>query len=113
MKRLNTKFIYHHADNYTLIMTAGGEGTCSVCIDDHVKSCALIYNLSVEEKYRRKGYGKSLLNEAEKEACKLGASSVSLSAKIDTFMFDWYKRYGYDSVLSYDGYITLYKKVNQ
>ena len=35
----NGKFIYHHEEDGTLIVTAGGEGTCSVKLDE-IKSCA-------------------------------------------------------------------------
>ncbi len=48
-------------------MTGGGKGTCSVSIDENIKSCACIYDLNVEEKHRRKGYGNRLLEEAENE----------------------------------------------
>lgn len=104
------KFIYHHEENGTLIVTAGGEGTCSVQLDE-VKSCAWAYRLSVEEKHRRKGYGKLLLSEAEEEARRLGASVIALSVKKDTFMLDWYQRSGYKPVYSDNEYITLYKEI--
>lgn len=43
------EFIYHKAKDYMLIMTSGGEGVCSVSIDENIKSCACIFSLSVEE----------------------------------------------------------------
>nr|DAJ71893.1 MAG TPA: acetyltransferase domain containing protein [Herelleviridae sp.] len=109
-RRVDGKFIYHHEEDGTLIVIAGGEGTCSVKLDE-VKSCAWVYRLSVEEKHRRNGYGKLLLSEAEDEARRLGASVMSLAVKKDTFMLDWYQRSGYEPLFSDSEYVTLYKKI--
>lgn len=105
------EFIYHKAEDYILIMTSGGEGVCSVSIDENIKSCACIYNLSVGEKYRKRGYGNMLLEEAENVALKLGASVVSLAAEKDKFTADWYKRKGYKPLFSDKKYITFYKNI--
>lgn len=104
------RFIYHHEEDGTLIMTAGGEGTCSVKLDE-VKSCAWVHRLSVEEKHRKNGYGKLLLSEAENEARRLGASVLGLSVKKDTFMFEWYQRSEYKPLFSDSEYVTLYKEI--
>lgn len=106
----NGKFIYHHEEDGTLIMTANGEGTCSVKLDD-IKSCAWAYRLSVEEKHRKNGYGKSLLSETENEARRLGASVLGLSAKKGSFMLDWYQCSGYKPLFSESEYVTLYKEL--
>ena len=104
------RFIYHHEENGTMIMTIGGEGICSVSLDE-IRTCAVMYRLSVGEKYRRKGYGKLLLNEAENEARRLGATVVSLAAKKGSFMLDWYQRSGYKPIFSDNEYVTLYKEL--
>lgn len=109
--KMKEEFIYHNAENYTLIMTSSGEGICSVSIDENIRSCACIYNLSVEEKCRVRGYGNRLLEEAEKVAQKLGASVVSLAAEKDKFMADWYERKGYKPIFSDKEYITFYKSL--
>ena len=108
---MKEEFIYHNAEDYTLIMTSSGEGICSVSIDENIRSCACIYNLSVEEKCRGRGYGNRLLEEAEKVAQKQGASVVSLSAKKGSFMHDWYQRRGYKPVFSDSEFVTLYKEL--
>ena len=108
---MKEEFIYHNAENYTSIMTSSGEGICSVSIDENIRSCACIYNLSVEEKCRGRGYGNRLLEEAEKVAQKLGASVVSLAAEKDKFMADWYRRKGYRPIFSDKEYITFYKSI--
>lgn len=105
------EFIYHKAKDYMLIMTSGGESVCSVSIDENIKSCACIFSLSVEEKYRKRGYGNMLLEEAENVAQKLGASVVSLAAEKDKFTVDWYKRKGYKPLFSDKKYITFYKNI--
>lgn len=104
------KFIYHHKEDGTVIMTTRGEGICVVALDE-IESCAMIYRLSVEEKHRRNGYGRWLLNEAENEARRLGANVVSLAAKKSSFMLDWYQRCGYEPLFSDGEYVTLYKKI--
>lgn len=109
--KMKEEFIYHKAEDYMLIMTSGGEGVCSVSIDENIKSCAYIYNISVEEKYRKKGYGNRLLKEAENVAQNLGADVVSLAAEKDKFTADWYKRKGYNPLFSDKEYITFYKSI--
>lgn len=109
--KMKEEFIYHKSEDYILIMTSGGEGVCSVSIDENIRSCACIYNLSVEEKCRGRCYGDRLLEEAEKVAQKQGASVVSLSAKKGSFMQDWYRRRGYKPVFSDSEFITLYKEL--
>lgn len=106
-------FIYHRAEDYMLLMLSGGEGICSVSIDENVKSCACIYSLSVEKQHQRKGYGNMLLEEAEKVAQRLGASVVSLAAEKDKFTANWYKRKGYKPLFSDKEYITFYKSVEK
>lgn len=110
---MKEEFIYHRADEYTLIMMGGGEGICAVSIDEVEKSCAYIYHMSVEKKHRKKGYGNKLLKEAENVARNLGANVVSLLAEKDKFTVDWYKRRGYNSLFSDEKYITLYKSIKK
>lgn len=59
--------------------------------------CA-IYNLWVDEKYRKQGTARLLIETAEREAKKLGCKSVQLEwddkgSKL--FVLEWYKRLGY------------------
>lgn len=108
---MKEEFIYHKADEYTLIMMSGGEGICHVAIDKIEKSCAYIYDVSVEEKHRKRGYGNKLLKEAENVARNLDANVVSLLAEKDKFTVDWYKRKGYNPLFSDEKYITLYKNI--
>lgn len=55
----------------------------------------------VDEAYRRKGYGKMLIDEMEKRAKALGANTI----RLDTFNWqgkDFYEALGYQIVGSYD-----------
>lgn len=113
MDKTKEEFIYHKADDHTLIMTSDGEGTCFVSIDKIEKSCAYIYNVSVEDKHRKRGYGNKLLKEAENVAQNLGANVVSLIAENGKFMVDWYKRKGYKPLFSDEKYTTLYKNIEK
>ena len=58
--------------------------------------CA-IYNLWVDEKYRKQGVARLLMETAEKEAKKLGCKSVQLEydKESGSFFLQWYKRLGY------------------
>lgn len=58
--------------------------------------CA-IYNLWVDEKYRKKGVARLLIETAEKEAKKLGCKSVQLEYDkgSESFVLEWYERLGY------------------
>ena len=106
------KISYHHKGNDSIVIIASdGQGLCTVSIDDNVKSCACIHNLSVDINHRRKGIGNSLLKEAEKVAQEMGASVISLAAAKDKFTADWYKRKGYKPLFSDKEYITFYKSI--
>ena len=59
--------------------------------------CA-IYNLWVDEKYRKHGTARLLMEAAEQEAKKLGCKSVQLewdNIGSKPFVLEWYKRLGY------------------
>lgn len=58
--------------------------------------CA-IYNLWVDEGYRKQGTARLLMETAEREAKKLGCKSVQLEwdKESESFVLQWYKRLGY------------------
>lgn len=55
----------------------------------------LICSLEVEEEYRNKGIGTSLIKEAERIVHHLGGNVSYLYVKSDVWQLDWYKRLGY------------------
>lgn len=104
-------FVTHRVKNVTTIMTRNGEGICSCELDEHARGCAWIYNLEVEEAHRRKGIAGVLLHEVENLCSLQGVKTVSLSAKIGTFLIGWYERNGYRQICSDKDYVTMSKEL--
>lgn len=77
--------------------------------------CA-IYNLWVDEKYRKQGTARLLMETAEREAKKLGCKSVQLEwndKDTEVFVLAWYKRIGYRvRARSAGGRLLLVKKLS-
>ena len=70
-----------------------------------------ILNFCVDEEYRRKGYGKSLIEEMEKRASEMGVNTI----RLDTFSWqgkEFYEALNYEIVGSYesnsDGYAEYF-----
>ena len=75
--------------------------------------CA-IYNLFVDEKYRKQGVARLLMETAEKEAKKLGCKSVQLEYdnESESFVLLWYQRIGYAvAAFGIGGHVLLVKKL--
>ena len=75
--------------------------------------CA-IYNLWVDDKYRKQGVARLLMETAEKEAKKLGCKSVQLEYdnESESFVLQWYKRIGYRVMArNENGRLLLVKKL--
>lgn len=63
----------------------------------------------VEEEYRRKGYGRKLMQEMENRAKKMGANMI----RLDTFNWqgkDFYEAIGYEMVGSYENKLEGYSE---
>ena len=52
-------------------------------------------NLYVKEQYRKNGLGRELLDYSQKAAKKLGIKRLVLKVVRNTWMKDWYLRYGF------------------
>ena len=76
--------------------------------------CA-IYNLWVDEKYRKQGSARLLMEAAEQEAKKLWCKSVQLEwddKGSKPFVLEWYKRIGYRVMArNENGRLLLVKKL--
>lgn len=76
--------------------------------------CA-IYNLWIDEKYRKRGTARLLMETAEREAKKLGCKSVQLEwndKDTEVFVLGWYKRLGYHvKALSENDLLLLVKEI--
>ena len=58
-------------------------------------------NVEVFEKFRGKGFGNNLLNEAKSESLRIGAKSLYLKCNPKLWVYDWYLRNGFKH-LQYD-----------
>ena len=68
----------------------------------------------VDEKYRKHGVARLLMETAEKEAKKLGCKSVQLEydKESEPFVLQWYQRLGYVVTdFGIDGHVLLVKKL--
>ena len=79
------------------------EGKIVAGLDACMTAFKILYvsTVFVDETYRRKGYGKMLIEEMEKRAKALGANTI----RLDTFNWqgkDFYEALGYQMVGSYD-----------
>ena len=75
--------------------------------------CA-IYNLWVDERYRKQGVARLLMETAVEEAKKLGCKSVQLEydKSSESFVLEWYKRIGYRVMArNENGRLLLVKKL--
>lgn len=76
--------------------------------------CA-IYNLWVDENFRKQGSARLLMEAAEQEAKKLGCKSVQLEwddKGSKPFVLEWYKRLGYRVMaMNENGRLLLVKKL--
>lgn len=74
--------------------------------------CA-IYNLWIDEKYRKRGTARLLMETAEREAKKLGCKSAQLGwndKDTEVFVLEWYKRLGYHVKASSENDLLLLVK---
>lgn len=87
------------------------EGKVIAGLDACMTAFRILYvsTVYVDEKYRRMGYGKMLLEEMEKRAKKLGANVI----RLDTFNWqgkDFYKAMNYEQVGYYKNDIDDYEE---
>jgi ribosomal protein S18 acetylase RimI-like enzyme len=59
----------------------GGEpvGTVWVALDRPLRGVAWIYDIAINPEHRGKGYGRALLQAAERESAKQGAKAIGLN----------------------------------
>ena len=68
-------------------------------------------NVFVEESSRNHGFGTRILRAAEKVAETIGATTISLKVKQDSYANAWYRKNGYGYVAFEDGYDWLEKNL--
>ena len=94
--------IYHRNTTYygktTYIILEDGYALVMVSVMDDVKTIAVIHDLIVHDKRRGEGLGRELLEEACKEAVRMGAYVARLSVAKNSWLEEWYKRHGFHNV---------------
>ena len=63
-----------------------------------IKKTIYLSNVFVDKEHRKEGIGNAILNAADKIAKKMNADSICLKVKRDSFVYEWYKRYGYSDL---------------
>ena len=85
------------------------DGRLVAGLDACITAFKILYvsTVFVDEEYRRKGYGKSLIEEMEKRAIQMGVNII----RLDTFSWqgkDFYEALNYEIVGSYENDIDGY-----
>ena len=65
---------------------------------DDNKENVYLSNVFVGKEHRKQGFGNNILNTADKIAKKLNAKIICLKVKQDSFVHEWYGRYGYSDL---------------
>lgn len=86
-------------------------GTVVAGLDACMTAFKILYvsTVYVDEKYRRKGYGKALIEEMEKRAKALGANTI----RLDTFSWqgkEFYQAMNYEQVGYYKNDVDHYEE---
>ena len=74
----------------------------AIYVYDDDREIVYLSNVFVGKEHRKNGLGNIILNVADEVAKKLKANTICLKVKQDSFVHDWYRRYGYID-LSVDG----------
>ena len=85
------------------------DGRLVAGLDACITAFKILYvsTVFVDEEYRRKGYGKSLIEEMEKRASEMGVNTI----RLDTFSWqgkEFYEALNYEIVGSYENDIDGY-----
>ena len=103
------------ADNHTTIMVMIDGKPVGTCMVDHCnkgehKGQALLWNLQVQKRYRRKGIGYALLDKAIQCAEEKGCSEIRLvwrSVDSPEWVLRWYERKGFDECAFGNGIVEM------
>ena len=94
-----------------LYMEENGRASASLYWYDDDKTTMYLSELSVSPVYRNEGVGTEL-QVLREETCKLlGGKRTRLMVKKDTWMYDWYKRRGYEEFEDNVDFIWLQKEL--
>ena len=108
--------IYIHKNEWPLLyeetlIIGNGAAYCHLTIYPHNKDIVYLEAVSVVEEMRHKGLGNFLLGFAIPRAVILGAQELRLSALADSFVVEWYKKYGFRVVETNEEFVNMSLKL--
>ena len=105
LKINDEEFISHLKPEYfgfsLMLISKDGSSFCRMYWHNDDDTTIYLENLSVEEKERNKGLGNKTIKKCEEIALSLNFSKVMLTVDTNTWMYEWYKRLGYDNLYKY------------
>ena len=96
------------------IITLEGKAMIEVTISNDEPELAYLRGLSVIPSERRRGFGKALLAEAIQLAKSNGCKYVWLHADKESFVFEWYKKFGfkyYGEAVNENGFVPMFADI--
>ena len=83
-----------------IIAIANGRGLSTISVENGIPNVAYLSGISVCESSRRMGLGNQLLDLSKQHAWEMGAKELRLWADPGKWVFDWYKRHGFQVMCS-------------
>ncbi len=78
------------------IVRCDGKAMVSLSVfNEYTSNCGYVNELIVHESIRRKGVGRAMMQEVERQARMMGLDYIYLGARKTSFVAGWYMRLGY------------------
>lgn len=106
------KKFYSNGDEQCIhIMSDGGETFIDFSFYNKERHNMWIYNLNVDEDFRKQGYGNGIIQHVIQYAKEKGCEYLYLAVEENSFMPDWYFRLGFKRFSNQDNFIQMFKKL--
>lgn len=89
-------YLNSHDSEHILIMEKNGIAFARICWYHNDTDNIYLSYLSVEEKFRKTGIGTELQDIRENIGIKIGSLFANLCVERYSWMYEWYKRRGYE-----------------
>ncbi len=77
------------------ITSSDGKAIATLSVTNDAPYCGFVSGLMVHESVRRRGRGRAMMQEVERQARMLGLDYIHLGARKASFVVEWYMRLGY------------------